>query len=161
MSASPANPGLNREAQHSIADEHRLLAESIDRAALWIGQFFSAPPDSRASEAAKIAEFLSELIELAKAHFEHEEDLMKKSEFPGFIIHKRDHDYLIRSLMHFASSLGHGTVPVSSDIGVNLRSWLTFHIKKYDEAYAAFAESAKRDAAARSATHGSPPPRID
>ena len=35
----------------------------------------------------------------------------------------------------------HGTVPFSPDIGVNLQSWLTYHIKKYDEAYVSFIEA--------------------
>lgn len=65
---------------------------------------------------------------------------MIKNDFPGAIYHKRDHDYLLSSLIHFTSSLNHGTVPFSPDIGVNLRSWLTYHIKKYDEVYVSFIE---------------------
>ena len=66
---------------------------------------------------------------------------MMKNDFPGAAYHKRDHDYLLKSLIHFTSSLSHGTVPFSPDIGVNLRSWLTYHIKKYDEAYVTFIEA--------------------
>ena len=63
---------------------------------------------------------------------------MTVNAFPGLIFHKRDHDYLIKSLMDFTSALNHGTTSLSNDMGVNLRSWLTYHIKKYDDAYVAF-----------------------
>ena len=69
---------------------------------------------------------------------------MANSAFPGFAAHKRDHDYLLKSLINFTSALSHGTVPFSKDMGVNLRSWLTFHIKKYDETYVAFMESVEK-----------------
>ena len=83
---------------------------------------------------------LEDIRDIAQHHFQHEETLMTKNDFPGAIYHKRDHDYLLKSLIHFTSSLSHGTVPFSPDIGVNLRSWLTYHIKKYDEAYVTFIE---------------------
>ena len=37
-------------------------------------------------------------------------------------------------------------------MGVNLRSWLTYHIKKYDDVYAGFTESARRDSKLKDAT---------
>jgi len=43
--------------------------------------------------------------------------------------------------MDFTSALNHGTTSLSNDMGVNLRSWLTYHIKKYDDAYVAFIAS--------------------
>jgi hemerythrin-like metal-binding protein len=146
MGVSPTNRDISEEARQSIVEEHRLLAEKIDQACLHIDAFFSAPAKQSPLEFARIVSLLDELIETAHAHFQHEEDLMTKNEFPGLIFHKRDHDYLLRSLMDFTSSLSHETVPVSTDIGVNLRSWLTYHIKKFDEAYVAFAGSRKPDA---------------
>lgn len=148
MSISLENRSVSQDPQQSIVEEHRLLAHRIDQASLQIDHFLSAPANQTLAEIGHLTELLEALIETAHAHFQHEEALMTKNAFPGLIFHKRDHDYLIRSLMNFTSSLSHGTVPVSSDIGVNLRSWLTFHIKKYDEAYVAFVESGKRDATA-------------
>jgi hemerythrin-like metal-binding protein len=101
------------------------------------------PPSSPRHPVSSIAQ---ELLEIAKAHFQHEEAIMAKNEFPGLIFHKRDHDYLIKSLNDFTWSLSHGTVPLSADTGVNLRSWLTYHVKKYDDAYVEFMEPARPDA---------------
>ena len=71
---------------------------------------------------------------------------MEKNVFPGMILHKRDHDYLLKNLIDFTASLSHGKVQFSKDIGINLRSWLSFHIKRYDETYADFIGTAKPDA---------------
>jgi hemerythrin-like metal-binding protein len=147
MTVYPEVCNSSPEIQQSIAEEHRLLGERIDQASLMIDKFLSSPGNRSPDELALISALLGELIETAKAHFKHEEASMMKSEFPRFIFHKRDHEYLLTSLIHFASSLSHGTVPVSTDIGVNLRSWLTYHIKKFDEPYVAFNESRKRAAA--------------
>ena len=141
MDISRADSGTHQDVEQSIVEEHRLLAERIDEAGRRVDHFFSTPARQTASEIGEITSLLAKLIETAQAHFQHEEALMVKNEFPGFASHKRDHDYLIRSLIDFTSALNHRTVPVSADIGVNLRSWLTYHIKKFDEAYVVFTEA--------------------
>lgn len=126
----------------SIADEHRRLAERIEETSRQIEAFFSAPANQTAREIERIIALLNDLSETAKRHFEHEETLMTENSFPGLIFHKRDHDYLLRNLLHFIAALSHGTLPFSNDIGANLRSWLTYHIKKYDDVYLAYSEEA-------------------
>jgi len=137
MNNPTADQGTN---SYSIIDEHRLLAEKIDAASQEIEIFFAASAKQTQIDVKRIIAFLEELRDIAQTHFQHEEALMIKNDFPGAIVHKRDHDYLLKSLIHFTSSLNHGTVPFSPDMGVNLRSWLTYHIKKYDEAYVTFIE---------------------
>ena len=136
----------NSEVSYSIIDEHRLLTERIDAASYEIERFFSAPANQSQLNVNRIVVLLGDIRDIAQTHFQHEESLMAKSDFPGAIYHKRDHDYLLNSLIHFTSSLSHGTVPFSPDIGVNLRSWLTYHIKKYDEAYVSFIEASNSSA---------------
>jgi hemerythrin-like metal-binding protein len=125
----------------SIIDEHRLLTDRIDAASYEIDKFFAVPAKQTQSNVTRIIDLLEDLRDIAQAHFLHEETLMTKNNFPGAVSHKRDHDYLLKSLIHFTSSLSHGTVPFSSDIGVNLRSWMTYHIRKYDDAYVTFIEA--------------------
>jgi hemerythrin-like metal-binding protein len=129
----------------SIAEEHSLLTGRIEEASRQIEVFFSARASQTAAETERVVALLGDLSETARRHFEHEETLMSENNFPGLVLHKRDHDYLLRNLMHFISALSHGTLPFSNDIGVNLRSWLTYHIRKYDDAYLAFSEGAKPD----------------
>ncbi len=133
--------GTNTEHSHLILEEHRLLADRIEHASHVIDLFFTATANREALDVRRIVVLLEELRQIAETHFRHEEALMTKNNFPGFMFHKRDHDYLIKNLISFTSSLSHGTVPFAPDTGVNLRSWLTYHIKKYDDVYAGFMES--------------------
>ncbi len=132
--------------QQSIAEEHRLLAEQVELASSEIANFFSKVANKSPSDVKRLVRLLGELIETAEAHFYHEEALMKKDGFPDFFLHKRDHDYLLRRLNRFASCLSCGDVLVPAGIGMDLQSWLTWHMKKFDEPYVAFTESHTRDA---------------
>jgi hemerythrin-like metal-binding protein len=127
-----------KSAQLSILEEHCLLAGRIDDASKQVDIFFSATAKQSPAEVRRVIVLLEDLLQIAREHFQHEEAEMTMNAFPGLIFHKRDHDYLIKSLMDFTSALSHGTTSFSNDMGVNLRSWLTYHIKKYDDAYVAF-----------------------
>ena len=141
MNNLTADQDPDSEVSLSIADEHRLLEDRIDAASYEIETFFAAPAHQTPFNVKKIIGLLEELRDIAQTHFLHEEALMAKHNFPGAVSHKRDHDYLLKSLIHFTSSLSHGTVSFSPDIGANLRSWMTYHIKKYDDAYVTFIEA--------------------
>ncbi len=138
---SSAKGGDANETQLSILEEHRILAQRIDDASTQVDIFFSAADNKNADELRRIVVLIEELLEIARKHFQHEESEMAMNAFPGLRFHKRDHDYLIKSLLNFTTALSHETIPPSNDIGVNLRSWLTYHIKKYDDAYAKFLSS--------------------
>ncbi|HWJ20637.1 MAG TPA: hemerythrin family protein [Geobacterales bacterium] len=141
MNNSTEGQETHSQCSPSIVDEHRLLTEKIDAASHEIESFFAASSSQTRLDVKRIIILLEDIRDIAQTHFQHEETFMIKNDFPGAIYHKRDHDYLLKSLIHFTSSLNHGTVPFSPDIGVNLRSWLTYHIKKYDDAYVAFIEA--------------------
>ncbi len=146
MNNSTADQDFDSELLYSIVDEHRHLADRIDAASYEINNFFAEPANRSPSDVQHIISMLEDLRDTAQTHFQHEETLMIKNNFPGAVYHKRDHDYLLKSLIHYTSSLSHGTVPFSPDTAVNLRSWLTYHIKKYDEAYVTFIEAGKVEA---------------
>ena len=141
MNISTADQDSDSDVSYSIIDEHRLLTDRIDAASYEIERFFAAPAKQTEFHVKLIIDLLEDVRDLAQSHFLHEETLMTKNNFPGAVSHKRDHDYLLKSLIHFTSSLSHGTVPFSSDIGVNLRSCMTYHIRKYDDAYVTFIEA--------------------
>ena len=106
MSILAGERNLPHRLQQSIAEEHRLLAEQVELASLEVGKFFLKSANRSPSDVQRLARLLGELIETAEAHFHHEEALMKKDGFPGFFLHKRDHDDLLRSLNRFASFFG-------------------------------------------------------
>jgi hemerythrin-like metal-binding protein len=134
------------ESAGSLANERWPLAERIEVASRQIEVFFSAQDIQTPAETERVIALLDHLLRTARKHFEQEETSMIDDNFPGFTFHKRDHDYLLKNLTYFISALGHGTLPFSNDIGVNLRSWLTYHTRKYDEVYLAFREGAKPEA---------------
>lgn len=131
----------------SIADEESDLARRIDIISEQIEFVFSVidkPLPLR--DGRQIISSLNELLEMARAHFQHEETIMTKNKFPGIINHKRDHDYLLECLRNYTSSLVDETVPLTTPLGGGLRSWLTYHKKKYDDAYQEFMEHGGRNA---------------
>ncbi len=94
-----------------------------------------------------IYESLRSLLEMTKEHFKHEEDHMIFDSYPEMLLHKRDHDYLVRGLTDFTSSLIDGRVTLSPSLAGGLQSWVRLHIKRFDSAYQNFVneESAKID----------------
>jgi len=66
---------------------------------------------------------------------------MAETNYDEFLAHKRDHQYLRTSLIHFLESVEHKTIPILPDVGINLRSWLNFHINRFDNTYISYIES--------------------
>jgi hemerythrin-like metal-binding protein len=118
------------ENKKSIPDEHEELAEQI-------GIVRSLASNSPA-DVNQIIYALQELLKMTISHFQHEEAIMVIDHFPGTLLHKRDHDYLLNGLEEFAASLDDKTASLGPEIGDNLQSWLRFHIKKFDDAYLEF-----------------------
>ena len=113
--------------EKSISEEHNALFEQIDL----IDRALRIVP----RDTGQIILSVKTLLEITHGHFKHEEILMEETRYDNFLAHKRDHDYLRNSLIHFLESVEHSVVPVLPDIGINLRSWLEFHVKKFDNAY--------------------------
>jgi hemerythrin-like metal-binding protein len=118
------------ENEQSIPDEHKEIAEQISI----VRSLASNSP----SDVKQIISALQGLLEMTISHFRHEEAIMVIDHFPGTLLHKRDHDYLVNGLEEFAASLDDKSVLVGPEIGDNLQSWLRFHIKKFDDAYLEF-----------------------
>jgi hemerythrin-like metal-binding protein len=135
----------DREILLSIPEEHHVLSDHVDALASQVDLFLRAKANQPAPDIEPIISLLNELSDIARSHFRHEEDIMKQKEFPGLLPHKRDHDYLLRGLQEFTSFVNGGAEELSNDVGTNLRSWLTFHIDKYDNAYLAFMEPPKAE----------------
>lgn len=47
---------------------------------------------------------LRKLIDLAQEHFAHEEESMIDAAFLGMLLHRRDHEYLLRGLRNYMSA---------------------------------------------------------
>lgn len=125
MASTYQHHSTNNKPEKTILDQHRALAEQIDIVCRALGK---APLDAR-----QVTVALQELLKVTKAHFEHEENIMAINNFPGRLNHERDHAYLLQGLRDFISSIVDETIPVTPAFDAYLRSWLIYHVKKYDD----------------------------
>jgi len=116
----------------SLAQEHQRIADQI--------KIIEAMISTPRYESHQLLAALRELLDLSQEHFAHEEESMTDAAFPGGFLHRVDHEYLLRSLRDYISALVDTTERPRSNLGDNLRSWLDFHRRRYDEAYLRFAE---------------------
>ena len=77
-------------------------------------------------------EIMRRLITEAKAHFQREEALMERYNYPEIRAHKQDHLMLQRSVEVYYNKIATCTVPVTEDASQYLKSWLTSHIRHAD-----------------------------
>jgi hemerythrin-like metal-binding protein len=78
---------------------------------------------------------LDELVKYTKYHFQDEEDLFSKSEYPGVDGHKNSHKSFIEEVASFQKRFEMGDDRVAVDIVGFLRDWLINHILVDDKAY--------------------------
>jgi len=81
---------------------------------------------------------LHELALYTVTHFRAEEELLRKSNFPGFAAHQAEHQKFIARVNGFINDLkaGRGASPIPI-LGF-IKDWLTDHIMRTDRAYSAY-----------------------
>lgn len=118
----------------AIDDQHKRLVELINE--LYYNVYNTLPEKS-------IQEVLESLIEYTESHFWFEEDLMKKSAYPSFQIHKKEHDAFVVRIKEFSDKF-EKKQPVTFQVVQFLKTWLTEHITGTDRGYIPFVNNAKR-----------------
>jgi hemerythrin-like metal-binding protein len=73
-----------------------------------------------------------------QSHFYHEEELMKKYEYPDFKIHKQQHDTFIQKVTELETKLNKGIAVISFEITSFLKDWIKNHILTTDKLYSKF-----------------------
>lgn len=121
----------------AFLDEHAEIAAQIAKIRDLVDK---SPAESSALLAA-----LAKLLTLTKEHFAHEEEMMIVNGFPGTLLHRRDHEYLVKGLRDYMAALADTTEPPAASFCDNLQSWLSFHIRKYDDAYMEFKRRNERE----------------
>lgn len=85
-----------------------------------------------------LPELFEGLVQYTKVHFGDEESLMKKHDYPGFVIHKRQHDDLITQATELQNKFLAGDFSVSMKTRDFLKDWLVEHIKGSDQKYGVY-----------------------
>ena len=78
---------------------------------------------------------LDRLVEYTKAHFVHEEGLLKMYKYPNFEAHKAQHDALTKKVVAFQTEFRAGRSSIAVDVLQFLTDWLEKHIIGTDFAY--------------------------
>ena len=83
-----------------------------------------------------ICDHVEELIEETRAHFQDEEALMLRLDYPSYHEHKREHGILLAELVDLARQVRQGTEQMGLQTLTALKHWLIVHIVTSDQAYA-------------------------
>ncbi|MBI4082461.1 MAG: hemerythrin family protein [Candidatus Lambdaproteobacteria bacterium] len=111
----------------SLDDDHRALIGLVD-------QVVTAIEQGRGHDV--VAPVLDRLMDYTVSHFEHEERLMAKSDYPRYVEHVQQHNMLIRRVLTFSIQYGKGEIdPV--EFGQFLMDWLLKHVLHEDQQYKA------------------------
>ncbi len=112
-----------------IDEQHKELVSLINR----LHKAMKMKKASRES-----GEILTALAEYTVYHFKFEENLFKKSDYPGTTKHLQTHKDLVSQVIDFKSQFDDGNAALSMDLMRFLTKWLNSHIMRTDKQYVPF-----------------------
>jgi hemerythrin len=92
--------------------------------------------ERHAKEASR--KILDQLADYTHTHFLLEESLMRVTHYPGFGIHKRQHEELIKQVIDLQQKLDTGGATITFELLHFLKVWLSQHINDSDKRFGAF-----------------------
>ena len=81
---------------------------------------------------------LDRLAEYTRTHFMLEESLMRLTRYPGFDVHRQQHEDLIAQVQSLQYKLHHENAAITFELLNFLRKWLIQHILESDKRFGAF-----------------------
>jgi hemerythrin len=84
-----------------------------------------------------LEEVLGSLIIYTRKHFAAEEELMKVNNYPGYAVHKQEHNQLVVQVLDVQKQTQAGVV-LSQQVMSFLKNWLETHIQGTDKKYGPF-----------------------
>jgi len=124
-------------------DEHKVNVVEIDRQHQRILELVNQLHQliDACVEKKELLRNLIVLVEYTRMHFSTEEKLMKQHNFPGRLIHQKEHRTLLKHLDSLIASVSNGNSPtIYSDYDVS-SDWAILHILEYDRSLGAFLNS--------------------
>jgi len=107
-----------------IDDQHKKLIELINT----LNDAFLAGQDRSV-----LGDTLRDLISYTQTHFVFEEQLMEKYDYPLTAQHQREHRDLVKTVGDFRIRYEQGEFPLTDEVMVFLRDWLSRHIMNSDK----------------------------
>lgn len=84
---------------------------------------------------------LDRLAEYTRTHFLLEESLMRLTHFPGFEVHKQQHEDLISQVQELQKKLDNENVTITFELLHFLKNWLIHHINESDKVLGAHVQN--------------------
>jgi methyl-accepting chemotaxis protein/hemerythrin len=106
--------------------EHRTLFTMVN-------DLHDAMQQKRSREA--VGSVLNRLIDYTANHFAGEEDQMRRTNFPDFNAHKREHEKLVEQALGLKAKFEAGETLHTQSVIEFLQNWLVNHIKGVDKLY--------------------------
>jgi hemerythrin len=88
-----------------------------------------------------VGQILDELFDYTNYHFKTEEELFKTHNYPGFEIHKQQHEAFIKQVFELKEEFSKGRLTITLKILAILNDWLINHILNSDQKYASYLNS--------------------
>jgi hemerythrin len=104
--------------------------------------------DEAARENFKAA--IRELVDYVKFHFGAEEQILKNIKYPGFTVHKKQHEDFVRQVLEEVRNFEEGKKFVPNVFVRFLRDWILTHIAMEDTKYAEYIVALKKRGALKS-----------
>lgn len=88
-----------------------------------------------------VEDTVRELSTYTQTHFRAEEEVLRKTNYPGLAAHQAEHQKFIAQVSQFVEQLRAGKVTSSITVLTFLKDWLAKHIQQTDRSYAAYLNS--------------------
>ena len=95
------------------------------------------------ADKAALDTLLSQLLVHTRDHFDYEEALMSRFNYPAFEEHKSQHNRLLQHLEDLAARYKKGELLLSFAVLLELKGWATVHIEKSDKLLGTFLNNRK------------------
>ena len=120
---------------HLIDQQHQELIDRVNKLLESL---------EKGTEKRTAIETLNFLLDYTVFHFEAEEQLQKEAGFPGYELHKAQHDGFVKSVRELVEMLDEEEGPTDafvSAVNKNITQWLVNHIQIQDKEVAAYVQA--------------------
>jgi hemerythrin len=114
---------------HSIDEQHKKLVALVNN----LNDAMSSGKGQQI-----MGKILDDLVAYTKTHFATEERLMTTHTYPGYLIHKKEHDNLTQQVVSLHQDFKEGKPVITVALTSFLKDWLGKHIKGTDQKYSPF-----------------------
>lgn len=120
---------IHRTGNETVDDDHKAITEHI----LMIDGLIDAMTGVSGEGSLSVGySFFQELYVLCQKHFEHEEAFMRAADYPGYALHKEQHDRFLMSLTRYRKDFASGRAVASHHMKNFILKWWVEHIKEFD-----------------------------